>query len=165
MKQTLLVFCFLITASFMLSGIAFGQKETAEGIEIDKNIELMRKNLRGEMKQIIAMNLPLTEAEATKFWPVYDQFTADYAKINDRFYGVIKDYAAHQKTLTDAKALELIKQWGGIQVEIAQLRTRSIPAFEKAIPGRKVAHFFQINRRLWSLLDLQVASEIPLVLQ
>jgi 1-aminocyclopropane-1-carboxylate deaminase/D-cysteine desulfhydrase-like pyridoxal-dependent ACC family enzyme len=165
MKRTLLAVSILISATFILPGIAVGQRETATGIEIDKNIELMRKNLRSEMKQIIAANLPLTETEATKFWPVYDQFTADYAKINDKFYGLIKDYAANQKTLTDAKALELIKQWGSIQLEIAQLRQRAIPAFEKVISGRKVAHFFQINRRLWSLLDLQVASEIPLVLQ
>ncbi len=165
MKKPFLVFSFLLTAIFALAGVGVAQRETATGIEIDKNIELMRKNLRSEMKQIIAANVPLTDTEATKFWPVYDQFTTDYAKINDKFYGVIKDYAANQKTLTDAKAVELIKQWAAIQLEIAQLRQRYIPQFEKVVPGRKMAHFFQINRRLWSLLDLQVASEIPLVLQ
>jgi len=165
MKKNLIVFSILISTALLSVGTVLGQQETATGIEIEKNLDLTRKNLRAEKKQIIAMNVPLTETEATKFWPVYDQYTADYAKLNDQFYGLIKDYAANQKTLTDAKAVGLIKQWSGLQVEVAQLRQRYVPQFEKVIPGRKVAHFFQIDRRLWALLDLQVASEIPLVLQ
>ena len=58
----------------------------------------------------MAANLTLTDAEATKFWPVYDQYEADLVKINDAKYAAIKEYATNYDTLTDAKALELIKQ-------------------------------------------------------
>jgi len=33
------------------------------------------------------------------------------------------------------------------------------------LPGKKAALFFQIDRRLYALMDLQTASEVPLVLQ
>jgi hypothetical protein len=51
--------------------------------------------------------------------------------------------------------------------QIARDRTHQkyIPLFEKVTPGKKVALFFQIDRRLYALLDMQVSSEIPLIIQ
>jgi len=141
---------------------AFAQRETDQ---IEKELALLRRDLRAEKKKIIAMNVPLTETEATTFWPVYDRYAEEMRKHNDEFYSVIKDYAAKQKTLTDADAISMIAQWTDIQVKVAQTRRKYVPLFEKVIPGKKAAHFFQIDHRLYALMDLQTASEIPLVLQ
>ena len=143
----------------------FAQQETSSGIEIEKNLDLMRKDLRAEKKKILAMNVTMTEVEATKFWPVYDQYAAEMSTHYNDFYAVIKDYAANQKTLTDAQALAMIKKWSTIQVELAQTRQKWVSQIEKALPGKKAALFFQIDRRLYALMDLQIASEVPLVLQ
>lgn len=143
----------------------FAQRETANGVEVEKDLALLRRDIRAEKKKLIAANMSFTEAEATKFWPVYDQYVAEMTKHNDEFYSVIKDYAANQKTLTDAQASSMIKRWVEIQIGQAQTRQKYIPVFEQVIPGRKVALFFQIDRRLYVLLDLQVASEIPLIIQ
>jgi len=144
---------------------AIAQKETDTGIQIEKDLELLRKDLRSEKKKIIAMNVSLTADEATRFWPVYDEYTEAMRKNNDAFYAIIKDYAANQKTLTDAQAIDILKRWSAVQVDIAQTRQKYVPMFEKVIPGRKAAHFLQIDRRLYQLMDLQVSSEVPLVLQ
>jgi len=144
---------------------SFAQQETVTGVEVEKDLALVRRNLRAEKKKILAANVPLTETEATKFWPVYDQYAAEMSKHYDAFYAVIKDYAANQKTLTDAQAISMIKRWSDIQVELAQTRQKWVPAIEKVIPGKKAALFFQIDRRLYALMDLQVASEVPLVIQ
>jgi len=158
--------CFVLVFAFTAASIsAFAQTETATGIQVEKDLELLRRNLRGEKKKILALNVPLTETEATKFWPVYDQYAAEMSKHYDEFYSIIRDYAANQKTLTDAQAIKMIQRWSAIQVELAQTRQKYIPIVEKVIPGRKAALFFQIDRRLYELLDLSVASEIPLVTQ
>jgi hypothetical protein len=141
------------------------QKETDTGVQIEKDLELIRRDLRSEKKKIIAMNVPLTETEATKFWVVYDQYAAEMTKHYDNFYAVIKDYAANQKTLTDAQAISMVKRWSDIQVDLAKTRQKYVPLIEKVLPGKKAAHFFQIDRRLYALMDLQIASEVPLVLQ
>ena len=141
------------------------QRETASGIEVEKDLALLRKDLRSEKKKIIALNVPLTADEATKFWPVYDEYAAAMSKHYDAFYGIIKEYAANQKTLTDPQAMDMLKRWSAIQVELAQTRQKHIGVIEKVLPGRKAAHFFQIDRRLYGLMDLQIASEVPLVLQ
>ena len=159
--------------SLLALGVAFtapsrsavAQRETPAGVEVEKDLALLRKNLRAEKKQLIALNVPLTETEATKFWPVYDTYTAEMSKQYDQFYQLIKDYAAKQKTLTDAEAGDLLKRWNNIQLALVQTRQKHIPIIEKVIGGRKAAHFFQIDRRLYALMDMQVAHEIPLVIQ
>src|SRR5215216_4477273 len=112
-------------------GVAFAQTETATGVEIEKDLALLRRNLRSEKKKVIALNVPLTETEATKFWPVYDQYAAEMSKHYDEFYALIKDYAANQKTLTDSQAVGMIKRWSRIQTELAQTREQYVPRIEK----------------------------------
>ena len=144
---------------------ALAQRETTNGIDVETDVLLLRRDLRGDKKKLIALNLPLTETEATKFWPVYDQYAADMAKHNDEFYTLIKNYAANQKTLTDDQAASMIKRWAELQIESAQTRLKYIPLVEKVIPARKAALFFQIDRRLYALMDLQIDAQVPLVAQ
>ena len=158
-----IIFSFLVIV--LAFSTSFGQRETAAGVETDKDIELLRRDLRSEKKQLIALNLPLTAEEATRFWPVYDQYTADITKVYDEFYKVVKDYAAVQKTVTDEQASTMIKRWADLMVQVHQTRQRYIPIVEKVIPGRKAALFFQVDRRLYMLLDLQVVSQTPLITQ
>ena len=157
--------CVLALAFTAANGIAFAQRETASGVEPIKDIDLLRRDLRAEKKQLIMLNLPLTEAEATKFWPVYDQYIAEITKPYDEFYGVVKEYSANQKTISDAESSALMKRWGDALVHIAQVRQKYIPIFEKVIPAKKAAVFFQVDRRLYALLDLQVVSQTPLLAQ
>jgi len=165
MNKPLISLLALVLAFTAPTSSAIAQKETPTGYDVEKDIALLRRNLRSEKKKLIAANLPLTETEATKFWPVYDQYALDMSKHNDAFYALIKEYAANQKTLTDAQAADMLKRWSAIQMDIAQTRQKYIPLVEKVIPGRKAAHFFQIDRRLYALMDIQVAQEIPLVIQ
>jgi hypothetical protein len=166
MLKKLVVLNTLLAIVMILSiGSVLAQRETSTGVAIDRDIALLRRDLRTEKKKIIAMNIPLTETEATKFWVIYDQYTEEMTKTNDEFFGIIKDYAANQKTLNDEQAITMVKRWADAQLKHLQTRARYIPQFEKVISGKKAALFFQIDRRLWALLDIQVASEIPLVLQ
>jgi len=155
----------LIVAFSAAQTTTFAQRETATGVEVERDLALLRRDLRADKKKLIALNVPLTDTEATKFWPVYDQYAGDMSKVYDEFYAIIKEYAANQKTLTDAQASSMITKWAALQVQQAQLRQKYIPIVEKVIPGRKAALFFQVDRRLYALMDLQVASQIPLVAQ
>lgn len=165
MAKTFLSCFLLLLVLTAASSTAFAQRETESGIEIEKDLALLRRDLRSDKKKLIALNVPLTDVEATKFWPVYDEYTGQMSKIYDEFYAIIKEYAANQKTLTDAQASSMINRWAALQVQQAQTRQKYIPMVEKVIPSRKAALFFQVDRRLYGLMDLQVASQIPLVSQ
>lgn len=133
--------------------------------EFDKNLALLRKDLRSGKKQLVAENMKLTDAEATKFWVVYDQYADELATIYDGRAAIIKDYAANFDKLTDATASDLIKRSIDNEAAISGLRQKYLAKFAKIVPGKKAALFFQIDRRLGLLIDLQLASEIPLAIE
>jgi hypothetical protein len=131
---------------------------------VDQDVDLLRKDIRSQKKQIIAANLQLSDAEAVKFWPLYDQYTAELVKINDAKYGVIKEYAnTFNSSLTDDHALALTRNLLTVDQQAAQLRLKYVPIFSQVISGKKTALFFQMDRRLVMLIDLQLASQVPLV--
>ena len=165
MARILLFGVVLMVAFSAAQTTVFAQTETTNGVDVERDLALLRRDLRADKKKLIALNVPLTETEATKFWPIYDQYAGDMSKVYDEFYSIIKEYAANQKTLTDAQASSMINRWAALQLQQAQVRQKYIPIVEKVIPGRKAALFFQVDRRLYALMDLQVASQIPLVAQ
>jgi len=129
----------------------------------DQDIELLRKDLRSQKKQIVAANLKITDAQATKFWPVYDQYIAEQTKIHDQKYAVIKEFATSWGTISDTQAEDLTKRALAVDEQVAQLRIKYMPNFLQVLPGKQVATFFQIDRRLQMMVDLQLMSQLPLV--
>jgi hypothetical protein len=129
----------------------------------DQEIDLLRKDLRSKKKQIIAANMKLSDAEAEKFWPVYDQYTADLVKVNDTKYGLIKQYLQTYTTMTDAEAEDYIKKWTNLDLSVTQLRQKYIPTFRKVLSAKNTLLFFQMDRRVGLMIDLQLASQIPLI--
>ena len=130
---------------------------------IDKSVALLRQDLRSGKKQAIAASLQLTEAEATKFWPVYDQYAAELTKLGDQRYALIKEYANGFGTLTDSESLSLIKRSLSLDEQVAQLHSKYVPIVNQVLPGTKTATFFQLDRYINALIDVQVAGGIPAV--
>jgi hypothetical protein len=154
----------LILAGVMLANdhVLFAQ-DSANSTVTDQDVQLLRKDLRSQRKQLIAANLPLTDAEAVKFWPVYDQYQAEITKIGDTRFALIKEYATNYNTLTDTQAHDLVTRMIGVDESLVQLRQKYIPIVEKVLPGKKTAMFFQMDRRVALMIDLQLASMIPIV--
>lgn len=129
----------------------------------DAQINLMRKDLRDQKKQVVAANLPLTGDEAAKFWPVYDAYTQETIKVNDQRYALVKEYAANYGTMTDAQATSYIQRWIDVDQAASELRLGWIPKFEAVLGAKKTAIFFQIDRRVGLMVELQLSSQLPLL--
>jgi len=155
-----------ITLAFVVllaaCGQIFGQDAKAQA-QLETYTNLLRKDIRSGKKQLIAANLNLTDAEAQKFWPVYDQYAREVEVIyNDRLQ-IIKDYGASLSTLTNPQAAALTKRLLDSDNALTSLRKKYEPAVAKAVNGKAQALFFQLDRRIGLLIDLQLALEIPLV--
>ena len=129
----------------------------------DEDIQMMRKDIRSQRKQIIAANLKLTDAEAEKFWPVYEQYVSDLVKINGTKYALIKQYVETRGALTDAEAETSTSQWVSVDQSVAELRKRYIPIFRKVLSPKNTALFYQLDRRVQLMIDLQLAASLPMV--
>jgi hypothetical protein len=129
----------------------------------DQDIQMLREDIRAQRKQITAANMPLTPDEATKFWPIYDQYRAEAAKNGDERWQLIKDYATNYQAMTDAQAQQYIKRSSENDQKVIALRMKYVPMFEKVISPKKTALFCQIDRRIDLMVNLQLASQIPMV--
>jgi len=125
----------------------------------------MRKDIRSMRKQLIAANLTLTADQATKFWPVYDQYIAELVKVNNTKYQLLKEYFDSYGTLTPEQADSMTKRLLALDVSVAELRQKYQPTFRAVLPAKETATFFQLDRRIAMMIDLQLASQIPLLQQ
>jgi hypothetical protein len=158
----------MIGAWFILHGMTAGAQTTSPQENSSptiksQDLDLLRKDLRAMRKQLIAQNLKLTEVEATKFWPVYDQYITELIAINDKKFAVIQDYADNWGKMTNDQSLLFIRQWLDSDIATTQLRQKYVPIVSKVLDGKKTATFFQLDRRIAMMIELQVSSQMPLV--
>ena len=167
-----------IVAALVLSGLLFegealfAQNAAAQSAQpvadrdraasVDEEIAMLRSDLRSTRKQVIAANMKLTDSEAEKFWPIYNQYINDLVDINNAKYALIKEYLQNAN-MTEEQADSLSKRWVEVDASVVQLRLKYIPIFRKALSAKGTAMFFQIDRRVQMMIDLQLASAIPLV--
>jgi hypothetical protein len=128
----------------------------------DDDITLLRKDLRAMKMQVIGENMSLSEDEGLKFWPIYNHYVNDLKEVNDQKYALLKQYAEMWSTMTDQDALIYVRHWLEVDGQAQALRLQYVPVVSQVLPGKKAATFFQLDRRLNMIIDLQLFSQIPL---
>lgn len=123
---------------------------------------MLRSDLRSNRKQVVAANMKLTDVEAEKFWPIYEQYVNELVAINNAKYAIIKEYLQNTN-MTEEQADGLSKRWIEVDAQVVQLRLKYIPIFRRSLSAKGTAMFFQIDRRVQMMIDLQLASSIPLI--
>ena len=168
MQKKTVVAVLVIACAMMLTGVeGFAQAGAAPSAQpnsaSDQDIEMLRADLRAQRKQITAQNMTLTADEATKFWPIFDQYRKEAIKPNDDRWALLKEYAANYQTMTDAQAQDYIKRSTAVEQQLLALRMKYVPVFEKVISPKKTALWYQIDRRVDLLINLQLSTQIPMV--
>ena len=158
----------LMGASWLLGGPTPSAQESApqestSHVISNQDLNLLRQDLRSKRKQLIAANLKLTDTDAKTFWPVYDQYMTELIAINDRKFGLIQEYAENWGKMTNDQSLLFARNWLEMDIAIAQLRQHYVPIVAQVLDGRKTTTFFQLDRRIAMMLELQVSSQMPLV--
>ncbi len=129
------------------------------------NMEIVHEKLKADKKLIVAKYMELTEAEAKKFWPVYDEYQKDLQKLNQRLLNLLHGYAAdyRSKSLTDEKAKKLLDEWIALENDDAKHRGSYAPKVLKALPAKKAARYLQIENEYRILIKYDLAVTVPLV--
>ena len=126
-------------------------------------IQLVRSDIQAQKAALIAENLIMTETEAQGFWPMYRKYDVEMTDINDRTVAFLKEYAAAGGVFSDQRAAELLGDWFDIQDQKLRVRRHYSKEFREVLPSAKVSLFFQIDNRIDLVLQLQVASTLPLL--
>ena len=150
--------CMLLTAILMLAAVPVRAGEAEKA-----NLEILRDTIRVNKKALVAANLTLSDEEATKFWPACESYQKDLSAVQDRLVKVIQDYAANYKSLSNEKATQLVEAYLSVEEDRAKVRRAHLTEISSALPGRKVARFYQIENKMDAVLRYDLAAEIPVV--
>jgi hypothetical protein len=144
------------TVFLFLASLAFAQ--TA-----DDYIEITRSVLKTEKKAAIAEVMELNEQEAEVFWPLYNEFNEKMYTVQTKRVKIIKDFAANYESMTDLKADELWTSSMNFKQESLNLTKQYYKKFKKILPAGKAAKYFQAENKIATLIDYQLAVEIPML--
>ena len=76
---------------------------------------MLRSDLRSTRKQVVAANMKLSDTEAERFWPTYEQYVGELVKTNDAKYALIKEYL-QSSNITEEQADGISKRWIEVRV-------------------------------------------------
>src|SRR5215472_1488640 len=175
LNHVLLLVAFLLLILAASPGLAqtkgsTTQKNAAaspEGDAQDKNlqeyIDLLRRDVRQQKAEIMGAIMLLSADDAAKFWPIYSEYDAELTKLNNGRVENIKEYASYYTKMTDEKADELIQQALAYQKQRSELFARTYDRIKQAVGGITAARFAQVENQLLLIIDLQIASSLPVV--
>jgi hypothetical protein len=135
---------------------------TSTNTGIDSYIEMLRTDVANARKSLADAALNLPDDKATAFWPVYRNYQLEADAWGDKRLALIKDYAANFDKMTDAKASELAKQVFANQKSRTTLLEKYYKEFSKVIGPSMAARAIQVELAINNLIDLQIATELPL---
>ena len=135
----------------------------AQKKNIQEYIALLRSNVRQQKSEIMGAMMALSAEDAAKFWPIYSAYDADLTKLNDQRVANIKEYAQNYTQMTDAKADELVQKSLAYQKQRGELFAGTYEKVKSACGAVAAARFAQIEHQLLLIIDLQIASSLPIV--
>lgn len=153
----------LITAcAFALAAAATPLAQAQDNAAAVADLQALHQAARKDKRAVVAKTLGLTDAEAKKFWPVYDKFQRELALLNRERNVALETLAARDRPLTDAYAKQVVNDLLTVEEqEIRALRKMSSSAM-RALPPKKAARYVQLENKLRAAQDYEIAVAFPL---
>lgn len=135
--------------------------DTNEKKNVQAYVDLLRSDVRQQKAEIMGSMMVLSAEDAAKFWPIYSDYDAQLAKLNDQRVENIKEYAQNYDDMTDAKADELIQKSLAYQKQRGELLAQTYSKVKDALGAVTAARFAMIEHQLLLIIDLQIISSLP----
>jgi hypothetical protein len=130
---------------------------------IQAYVDLLRADVRQQKAEMVGAVMQLSAADAAKFWPIYEQYDVELAKLNDERVANIEEYARAYNQMTDEKADELIQKALSYRKQRSELLAKYYELVKGALGGITAARFIQVEDQLLLVIDLQIDSSLPVV--
>jgi DNA-binding GntR family transcriptional regulator len=128
-------------------------------------IEKYRADFNAAKKETINEVMKLSDAEAQKFWPIYQEYESKLNAFSDKRLKFANDFTIAQSATTfdPDQAKDLTKRWLNMQHERINLWETYAGKISRAVSPVRAAQFLQIENQIATMLDLNVQSNVPLV--
>jgi hypothetical protein len=177
MKRTVTTFAVaVLLATFTLGGCATSSKKSTPSAEapstsvlrdpvLDAYVGAMRADFADGKVGIINGVMELTPEESKVFWPIYREYESELFETGDKRIDLIRRFFAAQSSgqLPDAAASELGDSYFALEQEQLDLRRKYHDIIAEELSPTRAAQFTQIEHRVATIVDLAIASEMPLI--
>jgi hypothetical protein len=126
-------------------------------------VELLRTDVRGQKVAIITQLMEFTEAEDQTFWPIYREYELELTRLNDERISGIQEYANGYPNVSDALADKLALKALDLESRRNALKSKYYERLKTALSPKTAARFLQVENQLLMIIDLQIASSLPIV--
>lgn len=153
----------LIALALTASTVLTGAPALAGGHVQERDmIEVIRQQVAANREALVAENLNLTEAESESFWPVYRRFQNERAVLVDRRIEILTQFRDNFEMLDDATAKQLLDDALRLEDDKLKLREKFLKDFRKVLPEKKVLRYLQIENKIDTIIDYDLAQIVPL---
>jgi hypothetical protein len=153
-------FALLIVTFAMLTFCPLGRAQGQEPT-IDSTIAVVRANMQADRTTLITAGMNFNDKDGAAFWPIYKQYEYERSRLDDDRVAVIKEYTQKYPTLTDPEAKAMAEKMLDCDSRLAGLKKKYYKRFNKVLPALTVTKFFQLERRVDLMMDMQVESSLP----
>jgi hypothetical protein len=123
----------------------------------------IRQILGKEKKDLIKQFMNLNEADAAKFWPLYDQYSEKRTSIaNDRI-SLLKDYVNGYDGMTEELASSLGKKYFKNESANLKLQQKYFKKISKSVSPMKAMQFMQAENYIQTTIKSALQDAIPFV--
>ena len=129
----------------------------------DAYVELLRSDLRADKQAIVTYAMELSDADSQPFWPIYKAYETERVALGDRILELIRKNPDAVEVTGPDTIRTLSADWFKLQDDRVKLMKKYYLKAEKEISPRVASRWIQVEHRLWLLLQLQIASEVPLI--
>jgi hypothetical protein len=154
---------FASTLMLFLSATAGGAADPNAGDSSKASIDSLLSAIRANRKAVVAVNMKLTDDEAAKFWPTYDSYQKEMNALGDRMVALLGEYGKSFRDMPDDTAMKIVDEYLNIEADRVKVRRTYVAEFAKAIPGRKLARFYQLENKMDAVIRYEMAKTIPVV--
>jgi hypothetical protein len=135
----------------------------AHNTNMSAYIELLRSDVRTVKATVMGQMMDLNDDQAAKFWPIYREYDLKLQELNDKKLASIKQYANDSETITNEQAETLAKSALELENQRNELKKVYFEKVSAQLGGILAARFLQVENQLLMLIDLQIASSLPIV--
>ncbi len=128
---------------------------------IDSAIEVARSQMQADKATILTATMTFSDKDGAAFWPIYRQYEHERSVLDDGRVSVIKEYTQKYPNLSDAEAKDMAERMFEYDSRLAALKKKYFKRFNKVLPALTVTKFFQLDRRIDLLIDMQVETSLP----
>jgi hypothetical protein len=131
--------------------------------DLAASIKMLRAEVGQDRRNIVAAAMLLTKSEGETFWPLYDQYRAEQHQLGDRRVKLIATFISTRDTMSEEDAGRLTHEALLIEKNKLAVKEDYIAKMSKVLSERTVARFFQIDNKLDSVIEVALASRVPLI--